>query len=47
MEVFDEEFQFALEMVVLNRNENGATLSEIRGNFILKNFYILPHGDDQ
>lgn len=34
MEVFGEDFQFALEMVILNRNENGATLAEIRGNFI-------------
>lgn len=33
MEVFGEEFQFTLEMVILNRNENGATLMEIRGNF--------------
>lgn len=29
----DEEFQFALEMVILNRHEEGATLTEIRGNF--------------
>lgn len=48
MEVFDEEFQFALEMVILNRNENGATLWEIRGNFKHITFiYNLSHGDDQ
>ncbi len=29
---FDEEFQFILEMLILKRNENGATLLEIRGN---------------
>lgn len=30
----DDEFQFALEMIILSRRENGATLTEIRGNFM-------------
>lgn len=42
MEIVDEEFQFqfALEMVILSRSKNGATLSEIRGNCIQFSFGI-------
>lgn len=29
----NEEFQFALELLIAGRNENGATLSDIRGMF--------------
>lgn len=46
----DDEFEFAIEMIILSRNDNGATLSEIHGNLfiqILLNLTVSPHGDEQ
>lgn len=40
MEFEDAEFKFALEAIIASRNENGATLSEIRG-LLLKILCLL------
>lgn len=35
MELENAEFKFILEMIIISRNENGATLSEIRGLLLI------------
>lgn len=37
----NEEFQFALEMIIASHNENGATLSDIRGMLATNILFLL------
>lgn len=41
MNLENEEFQFALEMIIASRNENGATLADIRGLLVTFICFVL------